>query len=144
MPSRDLFHHAVRQALVAEGWTITHDPLYMPFGGVDLYIDLGAEKLIGAERDGQPIAVEIKSFLSASPVADFHAALGQFLNYQLALRIHDPERVLYLAVPTDTYTTFFALPFTQAAITHYHVRLVVYDPQLEVITTWITDPATDS
>jgi hypothetical protein len=137
MPGRDLFHAAVRRALIADGWTITHDPLFIAFGGVDLYIDLGAEKLLGAERDGVPIAVEIKSFLGASPVSDFHAALGQFLNYQLALTTHDPTRDLYLAVPTDVYATFFALPFTQAALAAYHVRVVVYDPHGEVITKWI-------
>ena len=71
MAARDVFHAAVRQALMTDGWTITHDPLFVAFGGVDLYIDLGAEKLIGAERDGRQIAVEVKSFLGPSLVSDF-------------------------------------------------------------------------
>lgn len=123
-------------ALINDGWTITHDPLFVAFGGVDLYIDLGAEKLIGAEREGVKVAIEVKSFLSASPVSDFHEALGQYLNYRLALATHHPGRALYLAVPTDVYTTFFALPFTQAAVAAYQLRLVMYDPQQEVITQW--------
>ena len=41
-------------------------------------IDLGAERLIGAEKLGKKIAVEVKSFLSASALSDFHTALGQF------------------------------------------------------------------
>lgn len=49
-------------------------------------IDLGAEKLLAAEREGEKIAVEIKSFLSPSAITDFHLALGQFLNYRTALR----------------------------------------------------------
>lgn len=137
MPSRDIFHAAVRQALITDGWTITHDPLFVAFGGVELYIDLGAEKLIGAEREGLAIAVEVKSFLSASPVSDFHEALGQFLNYRVALAATHPARVLYLAVPTDVYATFFAFPFTQAVVAEYQLRLVIYDPQQEVITQWI-------
>ena len=137
MPSRDTFHEMVKTALITDGWTITHDPLFITFGGVDLYIDLGAEKLIGAERDGVPIAVEIKSFTGTSPVSDFHVALGQFLSYKLALANHEPDRQLYLAVPKEAYTTFFALPFVQAAITQYHIRIVVYDQKKEVITTWI-------
>ena len=137
MPSRDIFHAAVRQALITEGWTITHDPLFVPFGGVDLYIDLGAEKLIGAQRAGLEIAVEVKGFLSPSPVSDFHEALGQFMNYRVALAATHPTRVLYLAVPTDVYATFFAFPFTQAVVQEYQLRLVIYDPQQEVITQWI-------
>jgi hypothetical protein len=116
MPARDLVHTAVRHSLIADGWTMTHDPLVLGFGGVDFYIDLGAEKVIGAERDGLTIAVEIKRFVGPSPVSDFHTALGQFLNYQLALAAHDPTRQLYLAVPVDVYAAFFALPFPQAAI----------------------------
>ena len=136
MAARDVFHAAVRQALMTDGWTITHDPLFVAFGGVDLYIDLGAEKLIGAERDGRQIAVGVKSFLGPSLVSDFHAALGQFLNYHLALAAHHPTRMLYLAVPVDAYDTFFMLPFTQAALAHYHVHLIVYDPQQQEITQW--------
>ena len=26
MPAKDTFHHAVRNALIKAGWTITHDP----------------------------------------------------------------------------------------------------------------------
>jgi hypothetical protein len=92
MAARDIFHAAVRQALITDGWTITHDPFFVGFGGVDLYIDLGAEKLIAAERDNQQIAVEVKSFLGPSLVSDFHAALGQFLNYQLAMEAYAPTR----------------------------------------------------
>ncbi|QTR54850.1 hypothetical protein J9260_07125 [Thiothrix unzii] len=45
MAARDLFHQAVVIALQKEGWVITHDPLAVPIGGIDLYIDLGAERL---------------------------------------------------------------------------------------------------
>ena len=136
MAARDVFHAAVRQALMTDGWTITHDPLFVALGGVDRYIDLGAEKLIGAERDGRQSAVEVKSFLGPSLVSDFHAARGQFLNYHLALAAHHPTRMLYLAVPVDADDTFFMLPFPQAALAHYHVHLIVYDPQQQEITQW--------
>ena len=49
-------------------------------------IDLGAEQLIGAQKDNQKIAVEIKSFLSkSSAISEFNTALGQFINYRAAL-----------------------------------------------------------
>lgn len=40
MPARDRYHALVVRALVAEGWTITHDPLALSYGGRDLYVDL--------------------------------------------------------------------------------------------------------
>ena len=76
MAAQDKFHAAVKRALIKEAWTITHDPLSLQFGIVDLYVDLGAEKLIAAQKGTQKIAVEIKSFLSPSPVSEYHAALG--------------------------------------------------------------------
>ncbi|NEQ41981.1 MAG: hypothetical protein F6K40_39695 [Okeania sp. SIO3I5] len=63
MAAKDIFHDAVKNALIKENWVITDDPLYLEFGGVDLYVDLGAERIVGAEKDGRKIAVEIKSFI---------------------------------------------------------------------------------
>ena len=136
MAARDIFHEAVKQALIKDGWTITHDPLFLPFGSIDLYVDLGAEKVIAAERAGRYIAIEVKSFLGSSLVSDFHTALGQFLNYRMVLETREPERHLYLGVPSDTYTTFFTLPFAQLAIQRYQLKLVIYDAEHEEITQW--------
>ena len=107
MAAKDLFHHAVRQALLKEQWVITEDPLILKVEGVKFEIDLAAEKVFAAEKEGRRIAVEVKSFLSNSAVFDFHVALGQFLNYRLALQMNDPSRIMYLAVPFDAFTTFF-------------------------------------
>jgi hypothetical protein len=65
---RDILHDAVRTALERDGWTITHDPLYLRISDVDLPIDLAAERIIAAEKTGQKIAVEVKSFLRASAI----------------------------------------------------------------------------
>lgn len=99
--ARDIFHDAVKRALEKEGWRITHDPFALQIGGVEMYRDLGAEQLIAAEKEGKKVAVEIKSFVSVSAIYEFHLAIGQYRNDQLALRQEDPERVLYLAVPED-------------------------------------------
>jgi hypothetical protein len=64
-----------------------------------------------AERDGKKIAVEIKSFINTSSIADFHLAIGQFINYRVALKAADPERQLFLAVPEIAYNTFFQKEF---------------------------------
>ena len=73
---RDLFHDAVRTALIKEGWTITDDPLLLPFGNRKLYVDLAAEKLITAEKQNHRIAVEVKSFIGRSAMADLERAVG--------------------------------------------------------------------
>ncbi|MEG4248937.1 element excision factor XisH family protein [Microcoleus sp. Pol10D4] len=96
MAARDLFHDAVKEALQKEEWEITADPLILKIQGVKFEIDLAAEKILAAEKLGQKIAVEIKSFLNNSAITDFHLALGQFLNYRLALQIKEPDRTLYL------------------------------------------------
>lgn len=137
MPARDIFHYQVRHALEKEGWIITHDPLFIRSGGVPFHIDLGAEKLIAAEKNGEKIAVEIKSFSGVSVISDFHEALGQFRNYRLALRDMAPERVLFLAAPFYIFDDFFQLPFGQAAIHENQLKLLVYDPYQEVIVRWL-------
>ena len=85
--AKDLFHQAVKQALIKDGWTITSDPLTIRIDRVKLEIDLAAEKVFAAEKDGQKIAVEVKSFINPSNISDFHNALGQFLSYRLALQM---------------------------------------------------------
>jgi hypothetical protein len=136
MPAKDLFHDTVKNALIQEGWQITHDPFPVRFGFVDMYIDLGAEKIIAAEKSGEKIAVEIKSFLGESAISEFHTALGQFLNYRLALKNQEPERMLYLAVPEETYNSFFNLPFVQLAIDEYQIKILVYSPKEQSIKQW--------
>ena len=75
MPQKDIFHETVKAALIKNGWNITHDPLYLAFGERNLFIDLAGEKLIGAKKDGQKIAVEVKSFTGASLVNNLKEAI---------------------------------------------------------------------
>ncbi len=105
--AKDLFHDAVRRGLEKERWTVTDDPLELELEEITVKIDLGAERLIAAERGEEKIAVEIKSFIGTSAISDFHTALGQFLNYRIMLEVNEPDRLLYLAVPRETYQTFF-------------------------------------
>ncbi|MFE1747839.1 element excision factor XisH family protein [Coleofasciculus sp. H7-2] len=120
-----------------DGWQIIHDPLSIGVGGVNMSIDLAAEKLIAAEREGEKIAVEVKSFLErSSAVSEFHTALGQFINYRGALRRREPERALYLAVPLTTDKTFFQLDFPKAMVEENQVKMIIYDAEREVIVEW--------
>lgn len=100
-------------------------------------MSLGAERLIAAEKSGEKIAVEIKSFASASKISEFHTAVGQFINYRIALRAEEPNRTLFLAVPLSTYNNFFTLPFTQTVISENQLKLVIYNLETEAIAQWI-------
>ena len=137
MPAKDRFHNAVCSALIKEGWTITHDPLTLKFEDVTLFADLGAEKVIGAQKGKEKIAIEIKSFLSESMVSEFHAASGQYINYRFALADIEPERILYLAVKNDVYKTFISRRFVQRLIKFNEIKLVVFNPDIEEIVLWL-------
>ena len=135
--AKDRFHNVVRTALEKDGWKITADPYEIKVDDVDFEIDLAAEKLLAAEREGQKIAVEVKSFISTSNVAEFHTALGQFLNYRDALEKLEPDRQLYLAVRVPIYESFFQRRFIASAVERYQLRLVLYDVKQEVIIRWL-------
>lgn len=137
MSARDLFHNAVRIALAKQEWQITHDPLELAIDEVSVKIDLGAERLIGAQRGNEKIAVEIKSFSSPSAVSDFHTALGQCLDYQIMLEENEPERILFLAIPIDTYETFFQTRFVRLVLERYPLKRFTYDPIYQEILQWI-------
>ena len=136
MPAKDLFHNTVKTALEKDGWIITDEHLFIQVEDVDFYIDLTAERILAAEKTGQKIAVEVKSFLGASDVTEFHTALGQSLNYRSALRLTEPERHLYLAVPEDVYEDFFMRRFIQRVIAEHQLKLLIFNPEREEIVQW--------
>ncbi len=137
MPARDLYHDIVKNALVKDGWTVTHDPYMMQVGKKDLFVDLGAEKLLAAEKDERKIAVEVKSFVGRSEVQDLRDALGQFVLYRHVLEEKEPERELFLAVREKVFVEVFREPIGDILIRKAEVRLVVFDQVKEEILRWI-------
>lgn len=136
MSAKDAFHEVVKTALQKDGWQITHDPYNLQAGTLELYIDLGAEKVVAAEKDGQKIAIEIKSFLGPSKISQFYTALGQFISYRAALQQQETDRILYLAVPSNVYDSFFTMWFIQSLIKQNQIHLIVYDIEQETISQW--------
>src|SRR5207237_5389190 len=129
MPARDFYHDVVKSALIADGWTITHDPLQLKVGKKDLFVDLGAEQLLAADKEGRKIAVEVKSFPGASEVADLENALGQYILYQDILEETEPERLIYLAVSLKVYEDLFQEPIGQLLLRRQHLRVIVFEPR---------------
>jgi hypothetical protein len=118
----------VKQALIQEGWTITHDP-YIFDTDPQLSTDLGAERLIAAERETEKIAVEIKSFITESQVVDVEKAIGQYGLYRRFLQMQEPDRELYLAVPQYAYEDIFARQVGLIAIEEFTLQLIVFSPE---------------
>lgn len=137
MPARDTFHDLVRAALLKDGWTITHDPYTMSLGQTKVFTDLGAERPIAAERGGEKIAVEVKSFLGLSPVRELEQALGQFVLYDTLIRSIEPDRRLYLAVPDDLYKSLLDNQVGQSLRQSKGLALVTFDADREEIVRWL-------
>ena len=63
--------------------------------------------------------------------------MGQLINYRVALSQKQPEREIYLAVPNTTHEIFFKLELIQLVIKSQNIKLIVYNPDQEVIQEWI-------
>jgi hypothetical protein len=138
MPAKNVYHNAVVHALADDGWTITHDPLTLSYGGKDLFVDLGAERMtLAAEKAGKRIAVEIQSFVSPSPVRDLEEAVGQYDIYRAILAETEPERQLYLAVPRRVFDGLLSERFGQLVVDRLRLRLMVFDEQQQRVVQWI-------
>ena len=137
MPAKDIYHDQVKNALIKAGWTITHDPLLIRLTKKKLYVDLGAERIIAAERDSEKIAVEIKSFTRASDMKDLEEALGQCVLYSSLLARYDPERKVYLAVTDEVYKSVFEEEAGQVLIQDGLLSLVTFNADQEELVRWI-------
>lgn len=136
MPAKDIYHDTVKNALIKDGWTITHDPLRLRWGTDLLYVDLGAERLLTATKKDQRIAVEVKSFASPSNIADLENALGQYILYQNIIEEIEPDRTLYLAVHEEVFLTVFEESLGKMIIHKNHINLLIFSRTEEVILKW--------
>ncbi len=137
MPQQDLYHNQVRQALLKDGWKITDDPFRIEYKGSRLYADLAAEKPLAAEKDEQKIVVEIKVFITPSPMTELERAVGQYVIYRTFINRLGLERELFLAVAQDIYQDFFLKPAVQDIVTDHRIYLLVFDPEREEVVQWI-------
>jgi hypothetical protein len=137
MSAYDRFHTAVRNALIRDGWIITDDTLKVELDGDRLYIDLGAERVIAAEKGTQKIAVEVKTFGGPSKMADLGQAIGQYILYRVFLRRIEPDRDLYLAVPQDVLEDLFQKQSGRGFVEDEQARVFGYDSVNEVIVQWL-------
>ncbi|MBE9089203.1 XisH family protein [Microcystis aeruginosa LEGE 11464] len=137
MPAKDIYHEAVKNALIKDGWSILADPYKIKYKDAELFADLAAEKPLAAERNGRKIVVEIKSFLSPSPMRDFEIALGQYILYRNLISLTEPEYQIYLAIKDSIYENFFQRESIQDVVKINQLLLLVVEMEKEKILQWI-------
>jgi len=137
MSAKDKYHEDVRIALQKANWIITHDPYFLRLEGVNFPVDLGAEKMLAAEKENQKILVEVKSFISESIPNEFHTALGQYLDYETGLEEYDPQRELFLAVSKIAFNKIKEIPILMTVLSKYKVNIIVFDPFEKTVQQWI-------
>jgi hypothetical protein len=133
MPAKDIYHDNIKNALIKDGWTITHDPYVVQYGRKDLFIDLGAKKLIAASQGDLKIAVEVKNFIGSYAISDLEKALGQYTLHLHILARLEPDRILYLAIRQDTFTEVFQDPIGEILLENKRIKLIVFDEVKEEI-----------
>ncbi len=137
MPKLDIIHNAVKNALIKDGWVITDDPYIIQYRRTTLYADLGAERPIVAERKGQKLVVEVKSFVGTSKIQDLKEALGQYDIYRYLLEETAPDRKLYVAISTVVYKSFFNQDVVQLILSKHRLPLIIVDTETEKLEQWI-------
>ena len=137
MPAKDIYHDTVKRALIKDGWTITAENFQLPWGGTRAFIDILADELFVAEKEGRKIAVEVKSFIGKSNLSELEKAIGQFIIYRFAMRQEDAERELFIAVGEKIYNKFFVHPDVIELIEAEALKVLVFDETKEVLVRWI-------
>lgn len=99
--------------------------------------DLGAERVLAAQRGTQKIAVEIKSFVGQNFAFDFYEALGQYDNYFFALAEIEPDRRMVIAITDIAYEKFFQKRYVQRLIELKKLPIVVVNIHNQTIVKWI-------
>lgn len=134
--AKDKIHEAVKAALTADGWTITDDPLILLPHEEGIAVDLGAEKLIAAEKGIDKIAVEIKSFSQPSLIYAFHQAIGQYFDYETALIETKESRTLYLALPSTIYPKLQSSRLIMRSMERMQMKIIVINLDTKKIEQW--------
>ncbi len=152
MSQRDAIHQIVKDAVIKDGWEVTDAPYVIAYGERFLFVDLGAEdtddpeqvigSIIGAESANVQIAIEIKELRGKSVIVELEQAIGQYVLYRLLLNRVDPERSIYLAIPSNAYRELFSEPIGEVVINDLPLQLVVVDLENVEIERWIPERPT--
>lgn len=145
MAARDKYHHVIVEALEKDNWIVTDDPLSIRVKGSRVQVDLGAERLIGARKGKEKIAVEVKTFGRKSMLPAFYEASGQYMTYRAGLQ-EMPEhqnRILFLAISEEIYGKMQAMPFLLDCAKKFSMKIIIINLEKSEITQWINWTTTE-
>jgi hypothetical protein len=134
LPAKDRYHDTVIHALTKAGWTLISEQIAVIVENRRLWIDIRAQKV----RENRAILIEVKGFESMpSPVEYLASATGKYALYRAALEYLKIDLPLYMAVPDAAYRGILSEEIAVQTLQRSGVRLLVFDPALEEIVTWI-------
>jgi len=139
MVAKNKYQEHVKEALIKDDWTITHDPYIITLEkGEEKYeMDLGSENLFAAQKGTQKIAIEVKCFLSESTMHDYHNALGQYLSCKLYLNRFETDRILFIAMPQLAYNLVSTKELAMQSMEELALKIFTFDIEKREIVQWI-------
>jgi hypothetical protein len=137
MCARNIYHDAVKSALIKDNWAIAAAPYLIQCEDIDLSADIADARLIAAEREGQKIVVNIECFVGRSLMTDFHLAVGRYKLYQMLVEKTAREYELYLAIDDITYDNFCQREGIDFLVRSSLIKIFVVNVDEEEIVQWI-------
>jgi hypothetical protein len=137
MPTQDLYHDVVRDALRKDGWRITHTALQLKARAEASAGELWEGPWLIADKDERKVAVAVSSLVGRSNLADILQTWRQLALSRSRLHTMDSDRVVYLAVRQATYSACFGGTEGDLMLEKEHMQLLVFDPRAEVIAQWV-------
>lgn len=119
-----------KKALQSQGWTVQPKSMSVRESGFQFYID------VEAERAGQKIAVEVKSWLNDFN-EDWFQAMGQYCTYQDVLGRKAPNYELWLVMAEDRYIEYGSTQLIQNLKRKNSIKFIIFNQYSNTITQWI-------
>src|SRR5690348_7693874 len=103
MPARDIYE-TVKNAVIKDGWTITHVPYVLHWGDRGPISDPEVVREFAAAKNDVQIAVSMFSLPERPQLEDLQYLLGHFVICSTAVKLAEPRRILYTALNVGMYT----------------------------------------
>ena len=137
MPTQDLYHDTVRDALRQDGWRLMHTALQLKAKPEARAGELWEGPWLIADKDERKVAVAVSSFVGRSNLADIIQTWRQLGLSRPQFHAMDSDRVVYLAVRQATYSACFGGTEGDLLLEKEHMQLIVFDPRAEAIVQWV-------
>ena len=138
MPTPDLYHDVVRDALRKDGWRITHTALQLKARAGSGAEEFWEGPWLIADKDERKVAVTVSSFVGRSNLADITQLWRQLGLSRRRLHAMDADRVMYLAVRQATYSACCTEAEGELVLAKEHMQLLVFDPRAEAVVQWVS------